>query len=123
MNFLKLLVAIKSEKISLPAVIAMSIVRDGCKDDMPSMFIGETHAWFHSYAVALGYDTGKWGYSAVGRMLFVLHLRGYLTKDKYAQYVRYGISAEGRALLSRLEASATVSKSNVVEMFNQSKVG
>ncbi len=99
-KMITMLCAIKLEVISLPAYIALSILANHNKT---WLYIGETHAYFHTCAKVLGFGTDEWSYGAVGRILNVLTKRKLVEKERDGQYVMFKITKEGSALIERVE--------------------
>lgn len=102
MNAVKMLSALKAEKLSLPAMIVLLTIKEAYDKQRGPMYIGETHAFFHSNAQQMGYKSAAWGYSAVGRMLNVLTERGLLLKEREGRYVMFELSSGGITLMTRL---------------------
>lgn len=112
MDLVNFLVAMKVERISLPAVIALCTLEQRCTKEDPFMYIGEAHAFFHDNAKKMGLtNTSKWSYPAVGRMLNVVTNRGLAIKERDGHYVKFTISEKGKGLLQRIYgAEATSAK-------------
>lgn len=100
-NLVKFIIAIKLSGLTLPAYVALTILNN---QKGTWLYIGESHAYFHSTGQELGLK-GKWSYGAVGRILNVLAKKGYALKQKDAQFVQFKINRKGANLIAKVEAS------------------
>lgn len=108
---------IRSSGLSLPAILALTIVNENFSAKYPMVYPGEVDCVYRSIiarpqgnglfsALMSAKDTDEdarpWSYSAICRMLRVMHIKGYLSRQREGRYVAYGMTQEGIDFLVKL---------------------
>lgn len=114
-DVVQLLGLIRSSELTLPAALCLSIVNENFSAKYPMVYPGEVECVYRSiiarpeknslFSALMENEDEQaepWSYSAICRMLRVLHNRGYLNRQRDGRYVAYGMTEEGIKLLVSL---------------------
>tara|TARA_A200000113_G_C8649373_1_gene285293 strand:- start:11 stop:424 length:414 start_codon:yes stop_codon:yes gene_type:complete len=101
---LEIMVKLRLSNLSLPAMLALSIVNSNHSGKYPLVYVGEVEGFFMSYYKRGG---NRWSYSAIARMLNKLVNLGYLDKERHGRFMAYGMTSKGIRLVRNLGLDLT----------------
>lgn len=107
---------IRSSGLSLPAILALTIVNENFSAKYPMVYPGEVDCVYRSiiarptsngvFSALMSAkeddDAKPWSYSAICRMLRVMHIKGFLSRQREGRYVAYGMTQKGIDFLVNL---------------------